>query len=77
MLSFVMPSPYIPSNPELKTFFFPVIEFLTSISLCLVFLTRCIFNALLSANFHFTYFFVTREPRLHKPFGFFWAPLPT
>ena len=37
MLSFVMPSPYIPSNPELKTFFFPVIEFLTSISLCLVF----------------------------------------
>ena len=28
MLSFVMPSPYIPSNPELKTFFFPVIEFL-------------------------------------------------
>ena len=29
MLSFLMPPPYIPSNPELKTLFFPVIEFLT------------------------------------------------
>ena len=28
-------------------------------------------------EFHFTYFFVTREPRLHKPSGFLWAPLPT
>ena len=37
MLSFVMPPPYIRSNPELNTFFFPVIEFLTYISLCLVF----------------------------------------
>ena len=29
MFSFVMPPPYILSNPELKTFFFPVIELLT------------------------------------------------
>ena len=27
-------------------------------------------------EFPFTYFFVTGEPRLHKPSGFFWAPLP-
>ena len=70
MLSKVIPPPYIRSNPELK------ISFFLSFSLCLVFTTR-IFNALLSVNFDFTYFFVTGEPRFHKPSGFFWAPLPT
>ena len=33
--------------------------------------------ALSLRKFHFTYFFVTGEPRLHKPSGFFWAPLRT
>ena len=27
-------------------------------------------------EFPLTYFFVTGEPRLHKPSGFFWDPLP-
>ena len=35
-----------------------------------------IFNVSLR-KFHFTYFFLTGEPRLHKSFSFFWAPLST
>ena len=38
--------------------------------------THFFFNVSLR-KFHFTYFFVTGQPRLHKPSGFFWAPLPT
>ena len=38
--------------------------------------TQFFFNVSLR-EFHFTYFFVAGQPRLHKPSGFFWAPLPT
>ena len=38
--------------------------------------THFFFNVSLR-EFHFPYFFETGQPRLHKPSGFFWAPLPT
>ena len=36
-----------------------------------------IFFSTYHCEFHFTYIFMTREHRLHKPSRFLWAPLPT